>query len=70
MANPHTLSTLVEPPLQNDPLKALEDEHMAAEDEGCSDDSDIFKTLPTIEDVDMSTDSAKRKRKVAGDEAP
>jgi len=69
LANPHTLVGLVEPPLQNDPLKALEDEPMATEGEGHTDDSHIFKALPVIEDVEMSSDSTKRERKVEGEEA-
>jgi len=39
------MSSLVEPPLQNDPLKALDDEIMAVEGEGHTDDSDIFKAF-------------------------
>jgi len=67
LANPHTMSCLVESPLHNDPLKALDEEHMVVEGEGHADDSDIFKALPIIEDVEMSSESTKRKRKVEGD---
>ena len=54
----------------NDPLKALDEEHMLEEGEGNADDSDIFNTLPLIEDVEMSSNSSKRKRKEVGEGAP
>jgi len=69
LANPHKLAALVEPLVHNDPLKALEDDLMTADGAATSKDSDIFKALPLIEDVEMSSESTKRKRKVEGEAA-
>jgi len=47
-------------------LKALDEEKLAEGGAG-NDDTNIFRNLPIIEDVEMSLDSSKRKRNYGGE---
>jgi len=67
LANPKAMSILTEPPLNNDPLKALDEDELAECGTG-QDDADIFRNLSIIEDMEMSAYSFKRKRKEDGDD--
>jgi len=69
LTNPQAMSLLAEHLLNNDPLKALDEEDMVKGAAG-NNDAEIFKNLPIIEDVKMSSDSSKRKRKDVGDDPP
>ena len=57
---------LSEPVLNNDPLKVLDEDDLA---KGGTENADanIFKNLPIIEDMEMSSDCSKRKRNDVGD---
>jgi len=67
LANPKLLSTLMEPPINTDPLKALEEDELPEDGIGQREE-DIFHHLPIIKDVAMSADSTKRKRHEDGND--
>ena len=61
------MKLLSRPIVNNDPLKTLDKEELA--DGGAeNDDADIFRNFPIIEDVEMFSDSSKRKRNEDGDD--
>jgi len=66
LANAQAMALLVELVLHNDLLKALEEEDMIEGGEGDADDHDIFKTLPLIENVEMSSKLLKEEKEGGG----
>lgn len=66
LENPSPIKTQAQGPSNLDTLFAMENEDEEGMD--AEDNADMFLNLDNIEDVEMSTDSSKRKRDEEGEE--
>ncbi|KAJ8437832.1 hypothetical protein Cgig2_000386 [Carnegiea gigantea] len=62
LANPKALASQPVSPINLNPLNAMTDDKANEDKEDDTDNVDIFPNLHNIEDVEMSSDSSKRKR--------